>query len=61
MQMIVFEELVYQESLRQKLAIAPARVTREEKNFKSQFSSEAEFNQYLEHGNRAGPERSCGR
>jgi peptidyl-prolyl cis-trans isomerase SurA len=47
MQMIVFEELVYQESLRQKLAIAPARVTREEKNFKSQFATEAEFNQYL--------------
>lgn len=47
LQMIVFEELVYQEALRQKLTIAPARVTREEKNFKSQFPTEAEFNQYL--------------
>jgi parvulin-like peptidyl-prolyl isomerase len=47
LQMIVFEELVYQEALRQKLTIAPARVTREEKNFKAQFTSEAEFNQYL--------------
>jgi len=47
MQMIVFEELVYQEAQRRKLTIAPARLTREEKNFKGQFPSQAEFNQYL--------------
>jgi len=47
MQMIIFEELVYQEALRRKMTIAPARVTHEEKNFKGQFSSEEEFNSYL--------------
>lgn len=47
MQMIIFEELVYQEALRQKMTIAPARITREENNFKRQFNSQAEFNQYL--------------
>ncbi len=48
LQMIIFEELVYQEALRRKMTIAPARVDREEKNFKGQFSSQAEFNQYLQ-------------
>ncbi|MGD0823991.1 MAG: peptidylprolyl isomerase [Terriglobales bacterium] len=47
LQMIVFEELVYQEAVRQKMTIAPARIAREEHNFKGQFASEAEFNQYL--------------
>ncbi|MGB0045208.1 MAG: SurA N-terminal domain-containing protein, partial [Terriglobales bacterium] len=47
LQMIVFEELVYQEALRRKMTIAPARITREENNFKRQFTSEAEFNAYL--------------
>ncbi len=47
MQMIVFEELVYQEALRRKMTITPARVTREENNFKGQFGSRAEFNEYL--------------
>jgi parvulin-like peptidyl-prolyl isomerase len=47
MQMIVFEELVYQEALKRKMTIAPARVTREENNFKRQFTSQEEFNEYL--------------
>ncbi|MFZ3266920.1 MAG: peptidylprolyl isomerase [Terriglobales bacterium] len=47
MQMIIFEELVYQEAERRKMTIAPARITREEHNFKGQFASEAEFNGYL--------------
>ncbi len=47
MQMIIFEELVYQEALRQKVVIAPARITREENNFKGQFGSKAEFDEYL--------------
>ena len=48
LQMIIFEELVYQEALRRKMTIAAARVIREEKNFKNQFASQAEFNQYLQ-------------
>jgi hypothetical protein len=47
MQMIIFEELVYQEALRRKMTIAPARIAREEHNFKGQFASQAEFNEYL--------------
>ena len=47
MQMIIFEELVYQEALRRKMTIAPARLAREEKNFKGQFTSQEEFNEYL--------------
>jgi peptidyl-prolyl cis-trans isomerase SurA len=47
LQMIIFEELVYQEAVRRKMTIAPARITREEHNFKAQFASQAEFNSYL--------------
>jgi parvulin-like peptidyl-prolyl isomerase len=47
LQMIIFEELVYQEAVRRKMTIAPARITREEHNFKGQFASQAEFNAYL--------------
>jgi parvulin-like peptidyl-prolyl isomerase len=48
MQMIIFEELVYQEALRRKMTIAPARVAREENNFKRQFASQEEFSSYLQ-------------
>ena len=47
LQMIIFEELLYQEAVRRKMTIAPARITREEHNFKGQFPSQAEFNAYL--------------
>src|SRR5271163_294816 len=47
MQMIVFEELVYQEALRRKMTIAPERVQREENKFRHEFSSDAEFRDYL--------------
>ena len=47
MQMIVFEELVYQEAVRRKMTIAPERIAREERKFKQQFGSREEFNGYL--------------
>ncbi|MGB8064069.1 MAG: peptidylprolyl isomerase [Candidatus Sulfotelmatobacter sp.] len=47
MQMIVFEELVYQEALRRKMTIAPERILREEKRFRGQFENSAAFNAFL--------------
>jgi peptidyl-prolyl cis-trans isomerase SurA len=47
MQMIIFEELVYQDALRQNLTIAPARLDLEEKRFREQFDSRNEFLAYL--------------
>jgi len=47
LQMIIFEELVYQEAVRRKMTIAPERILREEKKFQRQFSSREEFNEYL--------------
>lgn len=47
MQMIVFEELVYQEALRRKMTVAPARITSEERKFQQQFNSREQFNEYL--------------
>lgn len=47
LQMIIFEELVYQEALRRKLTVAPQQVQQDETEFKKQFGSAAEFQQYL--------------
>jgi parvulin-like peptidyl-prolyl isomerase len=47
LEMIVFEELVYQQAVQRKMTIAPARLDREESKFRREFSSQAEFNQYI--------------
>jgi peptidyl-prolyl cis-trans isomerase SurA len=47
MEMIVFEELVYQDAVRRKATIAPERLDKEERKFKRQFGSAAEYNQFL--------------
>jgi peptidyl-prolyl cis-trans isomerase C len=46
--MIVFEELVYQEAQRRKLAVEAARMSRAEAQFRKQFSSEEKFQQFLQ-------------
>jgi len=48
MQMIIFEELVYQEAQRRKLTIPPERLQRAEKDFRGQFSSPQEYQQVLQ-------------
>ncbi len=45
--MIVFEELVYQEAKRRNLTISPARLTRADAEFRKQFPSQDVFVQYL--------------
>jgi parvulin-like peptidyl-prolyl isomerase len=47
MDMIVFEELVYQEAARRHLAVSPESIARSEREFRKQFHSEAEFQAYL--------------
>jgi peptidyl-prolyl cis-trans isomerase SurA len=47
LQMIIFEELVYQEALRRKLTVPAQQLKQAEADFKKQFSSEAEYQQYL--------------
>ncbi len=47
LQMIVFEELLYQEALRRQLAIPPAKLQKAEADFKSQFSTPNEYRQFL--------------
>jgi len=47
MQMIIFEELVYQEAQRRKMTIPAASLQQDVRKFKSQFSSQEEFNAYL--------------
>ena len=47
LKMIVFEELVYQETLRLKLTIPPARLDRAESEFHKQFSTPDQFNAFL--------------
>ncbi|HTV65574.1 MAG TPA: peptidyl-prolyl cis-trans isomerase [Bryocella sp.] len=47
LQMIIFEELVYQDAERRGLTIPPAKIDRAEKEFMGQFNSEQEFQSYL--------------
>ncbi len=49
MQMIVFEELVYQEALRRKTSIPAATIAAAEAKFRKQFASEAEYQNVLRH------------
>ncbi len=48
MQMIIFEELLYQEAQRRKLTISPERLSRAENDFRKQFSSPAEYNGFVQ-------------
>jgi peptidyl-prolyl cis-trans isomerase SurA len=53
--MIIFEELVYQEALRRQMTVSPERMKKAEIAFRKQFSTEQEFNQVLQvevHGSR---------
>jgi peptidyl-prolyl cis-trans isomerase SurA len=47
LQMIIFEELVYQEALRRKLTVTPQQARQAEADFKKQFSSAEEYQEYL--------------
>ena len=46
--MIIFEELLYQEAKRRGMTIPPEQLTKAEASFKKQFANKAEFQQYLQ-------------
>jgi parvulin-like peptidyl-prolyl isomerase len=48
LEMIIFEELVYQEALRRKLAIPPDQLNRAEAEFRKQFNTPDQYQQYLQ-------------
>jgi peptidyl-prolyl cis-trans isomerase SurA len=48
LEMIIFEELVYQEAVRRKVAIPFDKVNRAEADFRQQFSSPDQYQQYLQ-------------
>ena len=45
--MLIFEELVYQEAQKRKLAVTPAQLNKAEDEFRKQFDSPVLFEQYL--------------
>lgn len=47
LQMIIFEELVYQEALRRNWTVSPEQLNHEEAEFEKQFHSAEEYQQYL--------------
>ena len=49
LQMIVFEELVYQEAVRRHMSIPAAKMQRAEADFRKQFATPEEFNAFLQH------------
>jgi len=55
LEMIIFEELVYQEASRRKVAIPAARLNQAEADFRKQFNSPDQYEQYMQiemHGSR---------
>ena len=48
MQMIIFEELVYQEALRRKMTVSPGKLQSAEADFRGQFSNPEEYQQFLQ-------------
>jgi len=48
LEMIIFEELVYQEAERRKLAIPSEKLNRAESEFRKQFNSPDQYQQYLQ-------------
>jgi parvulin-like peptidyl-prolyl isomerase len=55
LEMIIFEELVYQEANRRKLTISTDRLNRAEADFRAQFHTPDEYTQYMQaemHGSR---------
>ncbi|HYM77682.1 MAG TPA: peptidylprolyl isomerase [Candidatus Dormibacteraeota bacterium] len=46
--MIIFEELVYQEALRRKMTVSPERMKAAEIRFRKQFTSSDEFNRVMQ-------------
>jgi parvulin-like peptidyl-prolyl isomerase len=48
MEMIIFEELLYQEALREKRTVAPERLQRAEAEFRKQFATQQEFDAVLQ-------------
>ena len=48
LQMIIFEELVYQEAQRRKMTIPPARLSQAEADFRKQFPTAEEYKNFLE-------------
>ncbi len=48
LQMIIFEELVYQEALRGKMTVAPSKLQAAEAEFRKQFATPAEYNAFLQ-------------
>ena len=48
LEMIIFEELLYQQALRENRAVAPERLQRAEVEFRKQFPTEQEYNQVVQ-------------
>jgi peptidyl-prolyl cis-trans isomerase SurA len=48
LEMIIFEELLYQQALREKRTVAPERLKQAETQFRKQFPSDQEFEQVLQ-------------
>lgn len=48
LQMIIFDELVYEEAVRRKLTISPEKLRSAEADFRKQFNSPDQYQQYLQ-------------
>jgi peptidyl-prolyl cis-trans isomerase SurA len=57
LEMIIFEELVYQEAVRRKLTVPPEKLNRAEADFRKQFNTPDEYQQYLQAEMHGSPQK----
>jgi len=57
MKMMIFEELVYQEAKRRNLTVPPAELARAQAEFRKQFTSPQEYQQFLQAEFQGSPKR----
>jgi parvulin-like peptidyl-prolyl isomerase len=57
LEMIIFEELVYQEAVRRKLTVPPEELNRAEADFRKQFNTPDEYQQYLQSEMHGSPQQ----
>jgi len=48
LQMIIFEELVYQDAQKRKISVPPAQLSKAEAEFRKQFDSPSQYRQYVQ-------------
>ena len=61
LQMIIFEELVYQDAQKRGMTVAPEKVRQAQAEFRKQFATPAEYKQFLQSRVSRSTSSCCGK